>query len=154
MDAEAQLLDDLVDKLTRRGRAASDEEAEQRVRDRLVNRVEQWKQRRACLREEHKSLVYERVRKGDSQAALIIGAEAGPDRDGLDGAPFVVPNSMREVQPRSTCWSPPIRTSCSSAPLTDHGRSQPKSPTRPRRRTDMTLVSGPNILDPSATPRR
>jgi len=29
----------------------------------------------------------------------MIGAEASTTRDLLDGAPFVVPNSMREVQP-------------------------------------------------------
>ncbi len=99
VEAEAALLADLVERLTQRGRAASDDEAAQRVHARLENRVAQWRKRRTDLLAESKALVYEKVRKGAGEGPLMIGAEASTRRDLLAGAPFVVPNSMREVQP-------------------------------------------------------
>jgi len=99
VEADAQLLAGLVERLVRRAQAASDDEAASRVRERLVNRVDQWKKRRAALHAESKTLVYERTRKGAGEGPLMIGAEASTAKDILDGAPFVVPNSMREVQP-------------------------------------------------------
>lgn len=100
VEAEAAFLDALVARLERRALAASgDEETAKLVRERLVNRVDQWKKRRTALHQESKTLVYERVKKGAGQGPLMIGAEASTNRDLLDGAPFVVPNSMREVQP-------------------------------------------------------
>jgi hypothetical protein len=99
VEAEAALLDVLVERLVQRALAASGDDAAKLVRDRLVNRVDQWKKRRTALHHESRTLVYERVTKGAGQGPLMIGAEASTTRDLLDGAPFVVPNSMREVQP-------------------------------------------------------
>ena len=69
------------------------------VRARLDNRVDTWKKRRTALAAEQKRLVYERTTQGAGEAPLMIGAEASTTRDHLAGAPFVVANSMREVQP-------------------------------------------------------
>lgn len=99
VEAEAELLTSLVTRLERRALAASEESAADLVRERLLSRVGLWKKRRTSLLKESKTLVYERTRKGAGQGALIIGAEASTTRELLDGAPFVVPNSMREVQP-------------------------------------------------------
>lgn len=100
VDAETALLTSLVDKLTARSLAASGEEdTADRVKDRLGIRVEQWKQRKKELLQQGRTLVYERARKGSEQGPLMIGAEATTRKDVVEGAPFVVPNSMREVQP-------------------------------------------------------
>lgn len=100
VDAEAALLATLVERLTARGLAASrDEEAATRIHERLGIRVEYWSQRKKELLAQGKTLVYERVRKGSGQGPLMIGAEATTRKDVVEGAPFVVPNSMREVQP-------------------------------------------------------
>ncbi len=99
VEAESALLDSLVTRLQRRALAASDDSAEKLVRERLLSRVGLWKKRRTSLLKESKTLVYERTKKGAGQGALMIGAEASTNRERLDGAPFVVPNSMREVQP-------------------------------------------------------
>ena len=48
------------------------------------------------------------VKKGAGQGPLMIGAEASTNRDLLDGAPFVVPNSMREVQPEINLLVSPV----------------------------------------------
>lgn len=99
VEAESALLADLVDRLVRRARAASDDASATLVKQRLDNRVDQWKKRRTALHAESKTLVYERTRKGGGEGALLIGAEASTTKDIIDGAPFIVPNSMREVQP-------------------------------------------------------
>ena len=93
------MLGDLVDRITDRARQAADDDGvADRVRDRLTNRVDLWRKRRNELHQESKTLVYERVRKGAGQGSLMIGAEAAGRK--LPGdPPFVVPNSMREVQP-------------------------------------------------------
>ena len=54
---------------------------------------------RAGLAAQQKRLVYERVRAGAGEGPLMISAEASTTKDLLAGAPFVVANSMREVQP-------------------------------------------------------
>ncbi len=99
VEAEAELLNSLVTRLEQRALAASEESSADLVRERLLSRVGLWKKRRTSLLQESKTLVYERTKKGAGQGALIIGAEASTNRELLDGAPFVVPNSMREVQP-------------------------------------------------------
>lgn len=99
VSTEETLLADIVERLVRRGKAASDEDSAQRIRERLTNRVAHWKKRKASLLDQQRTLVYERTRKGAGQGALLIGAEASAASDLLDGAPFIVPNSMREVQP-------------------------------------------------------
>lgn len=99
VEAEDALLADLVKRLARRALVASSDEAAKRVKDRLDSRIGLWKKRRTALHAESKTLVYERMRKGTGQGALMIGAEASTNKEILDGAPLIVPNSMREVQP-------------------------------------------------------
>nr|WP_217652150.1 helicase-related protein [Tessaracoccus bendigoensis] len=100
VEAEAALLDGLVARLARRAQAAADDKATATlVEQRLANRVDQWRKRRIALHQQGLKLVYERVRRGASQGALMQSAEAGADLDPLDRPPFTVANSMREVQP-------------------------------------------------------
>lgn len=99
VEAEAALLNDLVERLARRAEAASDDESALRVRNVLTASIGNWKKRRNSLHAESRTLVYERVRKGAGEGPLLISAEAAAIKDPIDGPPFVVPNSMREVQP-------------------------------------------------------
>lgn len=77
------------------------------VRKRLENRIGQWERRAKDADEEANAprtetgrhLVYERSSQGDGFLDLIRSAESTGPRSRRGGAPFVVANSMREVQP-------------------------------------------------------
>lgn len=103
-DAVSELMAALSERLEW---AAPDEEAAERARNRLQNRLGQWRDRIGYL--EGRPLHYERVREGESAGALMMSAE---DRIagvlGRNQAPFVVPNSMREVQPEINLLVSPI----------------------------------------------
>ena len=78
------------------------------MKGRLASRVGNWEKRRADLLEQGKLLVYERTHKAE-YGPLMIGAEATTREAILEGAPFVVPNSMREVQPEINLLVSPKR---------------------------------------------
>ena len=77
------------------------------VRKRLADRIGQWERRAKDADEEANAprtetgqhLVYERSSQGDGFLDLIRSAESTGPRSRRGGAPFVVANSMREVQP-------------------------------------------------------
>ena len=77
------------------------------VRKRLEDRIGQWERRakdaddeaNAPRTETGRHLVYERSMQGDGFLDLIRSAESTGPRSRRGGAPFVVANSMREVQP-------------------------------------------------------
>ncbi len=102
---------ELIDALVRRvQRASSDEDATDRSRQRLYNRLDQWSKRRKHLADLRKSLVYERVTDDTRHGPLMISAEnARALVDHTDSAPFVVANSMREVQPEINLLVSPIK---------------------------------------------
>jgi hypothetical protein len=101
VEAERDFAVELIDALVRRvRRASSDEEAADRARQRLYNRLDQWSKRHKHLADQRWSLVYERVTKGDRHGPLMISAENARSLAGSrDTPPFIVANSMREVQP-------------------------------------------------------
>lgn len=107
VDDQRAALDEIVDRLVERATFASDEHDAKRAADRLNNRVEQWSKRRALMQQQNKSLVYERVRDEANFSALMDSAENAAEFTG-DGAPFVVANSMREVQPEINLLVSPI----------------------------------------------
>ena len=79
---------------------------------RLLNRLDQWVSRRKHLADLHKTLVYERFSSSDEGKydALMMSAEnARALGNGSDVAPFVVANSMREVQPEINLLVSPIK---------------------------------------------
>jgi len=102
---------EMIDALVRRvGRAATESDAG-RARARLLNRLDHWVFRRKHLADQHKTLVYERFAASEAGTydALIISAEnARAFGNGSDVAPFVVANSMREVQPEINLLVSPI----------------------------------------------
>jgi hypothetical protein len=110
IEPEREFAVDLIDALVNRVRRASDEDAAERARHRLHNRLDQWCNRRKRLEDLRKSLVYERVTDEAHHGPLMISAEnARSMADSRDRAPFVVANSMREVQPEINLLVSPIQ---------------------------------------------
>lgn len=100
----SQRVEALIDKLVSRAVAASpDPLTESVVRQRLDAALGLWKKRQKSVSDvEGKSLAYERIRGADESnyAPLIRGAENLPSAAAAQtGPPFVIANSMREVQP-------------------------------------------------------
>ncbi|MEV4197561.1 DISARM system helicase DrmA [Micromonospora globbae] len=101
---------ELIDALVHRVLDASDEDSADRARQRLLNRLDQWDKRRKHLADLRKSLVYEKVADDSRQDTLMMSAENAKSRaDGRDAPPFVVANSMREVQPEINLLVSPIK---------------------------------------------
>ena len=91
--------DRLVDALVARTAPACSHSDDHQVRLRLQNRLDLWQQRRDHAEAHGRVLVYEKA-KDNSEETLLISAENARNRaGGLDLPPFVVANSMREVQP-------------------------------------------------------
>jgi len=89
--------------------AALDEAATKRANDLLVNRLDRWAERAKRATEMHKTLVYERTGEGGKYLPLIISPEnAKVSESGATEAPFVIANSMREVQPEINLLVSPL----------------------------------------------
>jgi hypothetical protein len=110
IDTQRDFVVDLIDTLAKRVLRASDEDSADRARQRLLNRLDQWAKRRKHLEDLRKPLVYEKVTDEDRQGALMMSAENAKSRTGgRDSPPFVVANSMREVQPEINLLVSPIK---------------------------------------------
>ncbi|MFI7298140.1 DISARM system helicase DrmA [Streptomyces sp. CG1] len=110
IETERNFVVDLVDALARRIAKAGDEDAAERAWELLTNRLDQWGKRRNHLMINRKSLVYEKVLDDSQHEALMMSAEdAKAGRYSQDGPPFVIPNSMREVQPEINLLVSPIK---------------------------------------------
>ncbi len=110
IETERDFVVELIDALVSRVRRASDEDCAQRARQRLHERLDQWSTRRKHLQDRRKSLVYEKVTDDTRHGPLMISAEnARSLADSRDAAPFVVANSMREVQPEINLLVSPIK---------------------------------------------
>jgi hypothetical protein len=107
--AEYARVSSLIDALSDRVRRAAGEDAAERARSRLLNRLDQWVKRRTFLAGLHKALVYERVWDEGQYGPLMISQENALAVDSKDMPPFVVPNSMREVQPEINLLVSPIK---------------------------------------------
>lgn len=89
--------------------AAQSDDATKRATDLLVNRIDRWAERARRAADMSKTLVYERTGEGDKYLPLIISPEnARTTVGGLMEAPFVIANSMREVQPEINILVSPI----------------------------------------------
>lgn len=110
IESERHFAVELIEALVRRVALAGDEDAAERARRRLENRLDQWGQRRKHLEEMRKGLVYEKVVDDTRHDALIMSAENAKSRiDTRDAPPFIVANSMREVQPEINLLVSPIK---------------------------------------------
>jgi ATP-dependent helicase YprA (DUF1998 family) len=89
--------------------AAQSDDATKRASDLLVNRIDRWSERAKRAAEMSKTLVYERTGDGDKYLPLIISPEnAKASVGGSIEAPFVIANSMREVQPEINLLVSPL----------------------------------------------
>lgn len=89
--------------------AALEEAAVKYASDRLVNRIDRWVDRASRASDMYKTLVYERTGEGDKYLPLLMSPENA--RAGVGSSaqpPFVVANSMREVQPEINILVSPI----------------------------------------------
>ena len=109
VEAEYSFITALINTLAERVKRASGEDSADRARTRLLNRLDQWVKRRTFLASLHKTLVYERVWDEGQYGPLMISAENARAQDSKDMPPFVVPNSMREVQPEINMLVSPIK---------------------------------------------
>ena len=110
IDSRRDFVVDVIDALVSRVLRASNEDAARRARDQLVNRLDHWEKRRKFLADHRKSLVYEKVTDDTRHDALLRSAESAWPRAGSrDDPPFVVANSMREVQPEINLLVSPIK---------------------------------------------
>lgn len=107
---ELSAVEAMVERLKKRiSAAAQSDEATKRANDLLVNRLDRWTERakRAVLMS--KTLVYERTGDGDKYLPLIISPENAKASAGSSTeAPFIIANSMREVQPEINLLVSPI----------------------------------------------
>lgn len=107
---ERSAVEAMVERLKKRiAAAAQSDEATKRANDLLVNRLDRWTERakRAVLMS--KTLVYERTGEGDKYLPLIISPENAKASTGSSTeAPFIIANSMREVQPEINLLVSPI----------------------------------------------
>lgn len=89
--------------------AAQDEARVKYASDRLVNRIDRWIDRATRASDMHRTLVYERTGEGDKYLPLLTSPEnAKAAVASSTHAPFVVANSMREVQPEINILVSPI----------------------------------------------
>ena len=110
IEAQRDFVAGLIGTLVERARRASGDDEAELAKQRLVNALDQWVNRRKHLAELQQSLVYERGSDGSKYDALIMSPENARSRtDDVDGPPFVVANSMREVQPEINLLVSPIK---------------------------------------------
>ena len=89
--------------------AAQSEEVTKNASDLLINRIDRWTTRANSAEGMHKTLVYEKTGDSDKYLPLIISPEnATTSMGGPLEAPFVIANSMREVQPEINMLVSPL----------------------------------------------
>lgn len=104
-----KVVEGLIDALIARAKLAADDDTATYTRGRLLRLLDVWEKRRTTVREQSRTLVYERVRDTSTHAPLIRSAENTSSRSAAsEGAPFIVANSMREVQPEINLLVSPI----------------------------------------------
>lgn len=107
---EHAAVETLIALLVERIKRASDEDSAKLAAQRLANRLDQWEKRKSYLGKQNLGLVYERVKDEAHFGPLIISAENHrAQNDSADTPPFVVANSMREVQPEINLLVSPLK---------------------------------------------
>jgi hypothetical protein len=107
---QRSIVESIAERLKKRiAAAAQSEDATKRANDLLVNRIDRWTDRAKRAAEMSKTLVYERTGEGDKYLPLIISPEnAKASVGGSLEAPFIIANSMREVQPEINLLVSPV----------------------------------------------
>lgn len=110
IDQETNFVDALIATLVERIRSASGDAVAAHAHNLLVNRRDQWVNRRTYLTSAQKALVYDRVTDEGRAGALMLSPEHAKQLPvTADSPPFVVANSMREVQPEINLLVSPLK---------------------------------------------
>jgi hypothetical protein len=89
--------------------AAQQEPVAEHARQRLINRLDQWNARANYATKASQTLVYERTGDSNAYLSLMMSPEhAKAQHDLKERAPFVIANSMREVQPEINLLVSPL----------------------------------------------
>ncbi|WP_051109363.1 DISARM system helicase DrmA [Promicromonospora sukumoe] len=115
----ADRIEALAERLVARATVAAGEEAAHEVSELLNNRIGKWKARRKIVAVDQHRLVYEKVGDGSKFAALLRSAENRSTGEGVSHVPFVVANSMREVQPEINLLVTPMKEKLMARELYD-----------------------------------
>ncbi|WP_404286127.1 DISARM system helicase DrmA [Glutamicibacter arilaitensis] len=110
IDSQFAMVQALGEKLKHRIAAASqDEYATKQAHDLLANRIERWSARAKIARGKRQGLAYERTGNDGKYMPLIISPEnVTASGSNAQDAPFVIANSMREVQPEINVLVSPV----------------------------------------------
>jgi hypothetical protein len=109
IDDEHGFVKDLIGLLVERmKRAAQDEQAAELAETLLGNRLDQWTKRRTDVLARGKTLTYDKKPNDNVETLLISPDNANGLRGSLHMPPFVVANSMREVQPEINLLVSPL----------------------------------------------
>ncbi|MGI5191117.1 DISARM system helicase DrmA [Promicromonospora sp. CA-289599] len=109
----------LAERLVARAKVAGGEPAAHEVSELLKNRIGKWKERRKMVAVDQHRLVYEKVLDESKQSALLRSAENRTAGEGPSSVPFVVANSMREVQPEINLLVTPMKEKLMSREVYD-----------------------------------
>ena len=112
VDGAKDRLEDLIAQIVERAKVAGGEPAAQAVRERLRNRLDNWSKRRTFVQQKQHTLVYEKIpngKEGEFSPLLLSPESSRADAGVQDSPPFVVANSMREVQPEINLLVSPKR---------------------------------------------
>lgn len=110
INGQRSAIDSIAEKLKSRiAAAAQDEAAAKRANDLLVNRIDRWAERAKRAAEMQRTLVYEKTGDDAKYLPLIISPENAKASvgDSIE-PPFVIANSMREVQPEINLLVSPV----------------------------------------------
>ncbi|WP_062948336.1 DISARM system helicase DrmA [Brachybacterium sp. sponge] len=120
-------VEELIDRLAARADLASTSDASHdsdgafnvrdEVRFRLINRLDKWRSHRSNSIASQRHLVYERIGKKGDKVPLIRSLEDVPNSSNVEGVPFPVANSMREVQPEINILVSPVKERLQSPEL-------------------------------------
>ncbi|GGJ17951.1 DISARM system helicase DrmA [Paenarthrobacter histidinolovorans] len=122
VDDALDRVNQLIDQIVERANIAGGEEAAHAVEERLKNRRDQWSKRRAFVQKKHHQLVYEKIpdgKAGEFSPLLLSPETQRADMGMADCPPFVVANSMREVQPEINLLVTPKKENLMSWELQD-----------------------------------
>lgn len=107
--AQWSSLETIVERLVERVRDAGGDPAAAAASTRFQGLLGNWKKRRDAVVSQHLALVYERATEGKEKPLIISPENAVGDPTTGEEPPFVVPNSMREVQPEINLLVSPLK---------------------------------------------
>lgn len=127
--AREHRVEEIIERLAARADLASTSDAPhdadgavdvgEEVRSRLTNRLDTWRTYREKTVASQRHLVYERIGKKGDKVPLMRSLEDIGTPSNVEGVPFPVANSMREVQPEINILVSPVKERLLSPEMAD-----------------------------------